>query len=64
MPERAKVQAEAGERHLDDERARNINGLEKVLAGWTAEEVADFAVYLRRFNTDVERLAGRPWPRP
>ncbi|MET7466774.1 MarR family transcriptional regulator [Nonomuraea sp. NPDC005501] len=54
----------AGERYLDDERAKNVNGLEKVLVNWTPEEVATFAAYLRRFNTDVERLAGRPWPRP
>ncbi|MEV4172951.1 MarR family transcriptional regulator [Nonomuraea sp. NPDC049709] len=55
---------EAGEQHLDDERARNINGLEKVLAGWTAEDVAAFAAYLKRFNTDIERLRGHAWPRP
>ncbi|WP_049572655.1 MarR family winged helix-turn-helix transcriptional regulator [Nonomuraea sp. SBT364] len=54
---------EVGERYLDDERARNIRGLEKVLAGWTAEEVAEFAAYLRRFNTDVEGVGGRSWPR-
>ncbi|SEF90258.1 DNA-binding transcriptional regulator, MarR family [Nonomuraea solani] len=55
---------EAGERYLDDERARNIGGLEKVLADWTAEDVTAFAAFLKRFNTDIERLAGRPWPRP
>ncbi|AQZ62905.1 unnamed protein product [[Actinomadura] parvosata subsp. kistnae] len=54
---------EEGERYLDAERARNINGLEKVLADWSAEDVAAFAAYLRRFNTDIERLAGHPWPR-
>ncbi|SEF91504.1 DNA-binding transcriptional regulator, MarR family [Nonomuraea solani] len=56
--------SEAGERYLDSERARHISGLEKVLAGWTPDEVASFAAYLRRFNTDVERLGGRSWPRP
>ncbi|MEV0381340.1 MarR family transcriptional regulator [Nonomuraea sp. NPDC050643] len=54
---------EAGERYLDDERARNISGLEKVLADWTPEEVGAFAAFLKRFNTDIERLGGRPWPR-
>ncbi|MEU7915392.1 MarR family winged helix-turn-helix transcriptional regulator [Microbispora bryophytorum] len=53
-----------GERWLGEEREKNILGLEKVLAGWTAEDVAAFAAYLRRFNTDIENLAGRPWPRP
>ncbi|MEU6414373.1 MarR family transcriptional regulator [Microbispora sp. NPDC046933] len=53
-----------GERWLGEEREKNILGLEKVLSDWTAEEVAAFAAYLRRFNTDIERLAGRPWPRP
>ncbi|MEV7012897.1 MarR family transcriptional regulator [Streptosporangium sp. NPDC051022] len=53
-----------GEHRLTDERAANIRGLERVLAGWTPEEVAVFAACLRRFNTDIERLAGQPWPRP
>ena len=53
-----------GERLLDEERERSVRGLEKVLDGWTPGEVAEFAAYLRRFNTDIERLAGRPWPRP
>jgi len=53
-----------GERNLEAEREKNIRGLEKVLADWTPEDVAAFAGYLRRFNTDIERLAGRPWPRP
>ncbi|MEU6432161.1 MarR family transcriptional regulator [Microbispora sp. NPDC046973] len=55
---------EEGERWLGEEREKNILGLEKVLADWTAEDVSAFAVYLRRFNTDIEHLAGRPWPRP
>ncbi len=28
------------------------------------EDVATFAGWLERFNTDVERYVGRPWPRP
>jgi DNA-binding MarR family transcriptional regulator len=53
-----------GERGLKEERERYVNGLEKVLADWTAEDVTVFADYLRRFNTDIEHHAGRPWPRP
>lgn len=53
-----------GERLLDEERESNIHGLDKVMADWSEEDVAAFAGYLRRFNRDIERLAGRPWPRP
>lgn len=53
-----------GERSLDAERAENIRGLEMVMAGWDPEEVAVFAAYLKRLNTDIENLDGRPWPRP
>ena len=56
--------SEEGERRLDAERAANIRGLEKVLADWAPEDVATFADYLKRFNTDIEHLEGRPWPRP
>ncbi|MFE7383880.1 MarR family winged helix-turn-helix transcriptional regulator [Streptomyces zhihengii] len=52
-----------GERRLDADRGRNISGLERVMAEWTPEEVADFAAHLSRFNRDIERLDGRPWPR-
>ncbi|MEU6944611.1 MarR family winged helix-turn-helix transcriptional regulator [Streptomyces sp. NPDC046316] len=53
-----------GRRRLDADRAANVHGLERVLENWTADEVAGFAAYLRRFNGDIERLEGRPWPRP
>ncbi|GAA2079262.1 MarR family winged helix-turn-helix transcriptional regulator [Actinomadura alba] len=53
-----------GERRLDREREVIVSGLEKILDQWTPEEVTSFAAYLQRFNTDIERLAGRPWPRP
>ncbi|MGW1718254.1 MarR family winged helix-turn-helix transcriptional regulator [Streptomyces sp. NPDC002156] len=54
---------EEGERRLAADRTENRKGLAKVLADWTAEEVADFAAQLSRLNRDVERLDGRPWPR-
>ncbi|GLZ12962.1 transcriptional regulator [Actinomadura sp. NBRC 104425] len=53
-----------GERRLDEDRARIVRSLDKVLADWSREDVAAFADYLQRFNTDLERLGGRPWPRP
>ncbi|GAA4072343.1 MarR family winged helix-turn-helix transcriptional regulator [Nonomuraea soli] len=52
-----------GRDRLEEERAAGVASLDRVLAGWSADDVAAFAGYLRRFNTDIERLAGRPWPR-
>lgn len=52
-----------GERRLDADRAESVRSLDGILVDWTPEEVADFAAYLARFNTDIERLTGRPWPR-
>ncbi|MFF3559299.1 MarR family winged helix-turn-helix transcriptional regulator [Streptomyces sp. NPDC002574] len=53
-----------GAQMLDEERDSSIGGLDKVMADWPDEDIAAFAAYLRRFNTDIERLDGRPWPRP
>jgi DNA-binding MarR family transcriptional regulator len=53
-----------GRRRLGLARAEILAGLEKLLADWPAEDVAAFAGYMRRFNAEVERLGGRPWPRP
>ncbi len=53
-----------GEQRLDEERTANIEGLERVMRDWSPEDVAAFAGYLERLNTDIERLDGRPWPRP
>lgn len=51
-----------GQRLQEHERRQVLSSLEEIMAGWTAEEVAEFAAYLGRFNTDIERLSGRPWP--
>ncbi|WP_299536205.1 MarR family winged helix-turn-helix transcriptional regulator [uncultured Streptomyces sp.] len=53
-----------GERRLAADRASSIRSLETVMADWTAEEVADFAAHLTRFNHDIERLQGQTWTRP
>ncbi|ALO12927.1 MarR family transcriptional regulator [Streptomyces venezuelae] len=55
---------EEGEARLDADRASNIEGLERVMEHWSPEDVARFASFLERFNRDIERLEGRPWPRP
>ncbi|MGD1223176.1 MULTISPECIES: MarR family winged helix-turn-helix transcriptional regulator [Streptomyces] len=53
-----------GARLLDEERMGLIRSLDNVMAEWPDEDIAAFASYLRRFNTDIERIGGRPWPRP
>jgi DNA-binding MarR family transcriptional regulator len=55
---------EEGARRLDEERGEIVRSIDKITADWTPEEVATFAACLQRFNTDIERLSGRPWPRP
>ncbi|MFB7512193.1 MarR family winged helix-turn-helix transcriptional regulator [Streptomyces sp. NPDC056144] len=54
---------EEGARRLAADRDANIEGLDRVMEHWSAEDVARFAAFLERFNQDIERLEGRPWPR-
>jgi DNA-binding MarR family transcriptional regulator len=53
-----------GKDRLASERAFHIDALGGVLAEWSEEDLAGFAAYLHRFNADIERRHGRPWPRP
>ncbi|KAB8171212.1 MarR family transcriptional regulator [Streptomyces sp. 3MP-14] len=53
-----------GRRRLTEDRRRNAEALARILSEWTADDVADFTALLHRFNEDIERLEGRPWPRP
>lgn len=55
---------EGGRQLLDEERESTIAALERVMDDWPEDDIAAFAGYLRRFNTGIERLEGRPWPRP
>ncbi len=48
---------------LDEEREGIVRALDQILVGWPDEDITAFASYLRRFNTDIERIGGRPWPR-
>ncbi|GAA3477109.1 MULTISPECIES: MarR family winged helix-turn-helix transcriptional regulator [Streptomyces] len=63
MARKFRITAE-GERRLDEEREGTIHTLDQIMADWSDEDIAAFADYLKRFNTDIERLDGRPWPRP
>jgi DNA-binding MarR family transcriptional regulator len=53
-----------GSRRLELARTEIVAGLSEVLANWSDEDLTTFAGFLKRFNTDIERLSGRPWPRP
>ena len=55
---------EEGARRVEEVRAEIVHGLGEVMADWTPQDVAAFSAYLKRFNTDIERLSGRLWPRP
>ncbi|GAA2504678.1 MULTISPECIES: MarR family winged helix-turn-helix transcriptional regulator [Actinomycetes] len=52
-----------GERKLREERELHVQDLDRVFEDWSAEDVENFARYLQRFNTSVERITGQPWPR-
>ncbi|WP_329310139.1 MarR family winged helix-turn-helix transcriptional regulator [Streptomyces sp. NBC_01262] len=53
-----------GERRLDEERDGNVRALDEIMADWSPEDIAVFADCVKRFNADIERLHGNPWPRP
>ncbi|WP_076258636.1 MarR family winged helix-turn-helix transcriptional regulator [Intrasporangium flavum] len=53
----------SGTADLEADRRANAEGLGTVVADWSDDDVADLVALLRRFNTDLENLDGRPWPR-
>lgn len=53
-----------GSRMLDEQRDSIVRSLDRVMAGWSDDDISAFAAYLRRFNRDIETLSQRPWPRP
>ncbi|MFB4420784.1 MarR family winged helix-turn-helix transcriptional regulator [Streptomyces sp. QL37] len=54
---------EEGARRLDQDRARVIAGLDRIMADWPEERIAAFADHLQHFNASLEQLHGLPWPR-
>lgn len=40
-----------------------VDGITRVVAGWTPERLDGFIADLRQFNQDIEQITGRPWPR-
>ncbi|MFJ7041987.1 MarR family winged helix-turn-helix transcriptional regulator [Streptomyces sp. NPDC101112] len=49
---------------LAEQREVFVDGISGVIADWPAERRERFIADLRQFNTDVERVSGRAWPRP
>jgi DNA-binding MarR family transcriptional regulator len=49
---------------LAEQREVFVDGISGVIADWPAERRERFIADLRQFNTDVERVSGRSWPRP
>lgn len=58
------VVTDDGARSLDKQRDQIRGSLDQVMDNWSDAEINAFAGFLRKFNTDIERLAGRTWPRP
>jgi len=52
-----------GRKRLSAHRNAVVAGIAEVIAEWPSERLENFIADLRQFNTDVERLSGRPWPR-
>jgi DNA-binding MarR family transcriptional regulator len=52
-----------GAKRLAWERNQFVAGLADVFVDWPPERLANFVADLQQFNTDIERLTGRPWPR-
>lgn len=55
---------EKGVARLAEQREVFVAGVTDVIADWPAERRRRFIADLRRFNTDIERISGRSWPRP
>ncbi|GAA3686079.1 hypothetical protein GCM10022224_058600 [Nonomuraea antimicrobica] len=53
-----------GSRRLTSDRRQVVNGLAMVLTDWPPERLERFIADFQQFNEDIERLTGRPWPRP
>ncbi|MCC9706809.1 hypothetical protein E4N62_16940 [Streptomyces sp. MNU76] len=56
-----------GAEHLAAQREEfvtGLTGLTGVIADWPAERLRRFVADLEQFNTDIERVSGRSWPRP
>ncbi|WP_244928111.1 MarR family transcriptional regulator [Nocardioides sp. W7] len=53
----------AGLADLEADRQARAAGLQRLLSTWSKADIDQFAGHLRRFNSDLESIDGRPWPR-
>lgn len=53
-----------GLRRLRRDREVGREQIGQVVAGWDIADIESFAELLHRFNSSIEALEGRPWPRP
>ncbi|WP_016909069.1 MarR family winged helix-turn-helix transcriptional regulator [Streptomyces xiaopingdaonensis] len=52
-----------GAERLAADRDAIASGIAQVVADWPEERLRSFIAHLRQFNTDIEELSGRRWPR-
>ncbi|MGW0688452.1 MarR family winged helix-turn-helix transcriptional regulator [Streptomyces sp. NPDC002754] len=54
---------DVGRERLHTDRDAIATGLADILGDWPEDRLRRFIEDLERFNTDIERRTGRPWPR-
>jgi len=55
---------ERGAHSLAEDRIRHRDMLRHVFDDWSPDEIDQLTTALTRFNSSIERLEARPWPRP
>jgi len=63
MARKFRISQEGAER-LEADRTDSVRHLDAILTDWSPDDLGALVGYLERFNTDIERYHGRPWPRP
>lgn len=53
-----------GRQRVTAQRAEIVTSLTHILEHWPQARLSGFVADLEQFNTDIETLTGRPWPRP
>lgn len=53
-----------GYRRMEQTRHANLDALHRIFDTWDPVDVEKFADLLTRYNSGIERIGGRVWPRP